>query len=197
MHSIGILLFGDVDLGPVVLHYDAGVGNGRGPEPDPPVKLQSLNERKSLLLGTYLLVSGVRFGVAGYLDRFQPKNLNGEWMSEQIGVAHVTYTTAPWEILIEGALIRHKFGNTDLNNYGYYAQLAYQIAERWKPYARGEVQHIDPSDPYLTSSPFLNRAFGGIRFDPVEIVALKLEGGVNWHSSETAPFIHFQTAFVY
>src|SRR5262249_30282056 len=115
-HTIGLLIFGFVNLNSTLtLRYDLGVGNGRGKRPDPPQKIADINEGKSLLVGLHLQAGGFRVGAAGYIDSTEPESLNTDpqaptrTMNEQIVVGDITYTTAPWELLLEGALIRHTY----------------------------------------------------------------------------------------
>ena len=207
VHTVGVLLFGDLSLGgSVVLHYDLGAGNGRGPTPDPPQKLQDINEGKSVLFGLHLQAGGFRAGAAGWWDNsyfVYPAESARTPMIEEILAADITYTTAPWEVLLEGAVVRHLFSNLDVSNYGAYAQIAYQVADRWKPYARAEIQIIPKEEIYLAKlvarpSPDERRALAGVRFDPVEVLAVKLEGGVHkLRGIDLGGFIQLQFAFVY
>jgi hypothetical protein len=97
-------------------------------------------------------------------------------MNEQVLVADATYTTAPWEVLFEYALIRHTFNKgTPVINHTGYAQISYLIAERWRPYARGEIQQMSDREIFL-ASPREKRVFGGFRFDPIPALGIKLEG---------------------
>lgn len=206
VHTIGVLLSGDLSLGGgAAIHYDLGAGNGRGPSPDPPQKLQDINEGKSVLVGLHLQAGGFRAGAAAWWDNsyfFARGSSDRTAMIEEILAADITYTTAPFELLLEGAVVRHLFNNIEVLNYGAYAQVAYQVAERWKPYARGEIQIIPRQEVYLKlterPSPDERRALAGIRFDPVEVLAVKLEGGVyKLKDIDLGGFVQLQFAFVY
>jgi len=205
VHTIGVLLFGDLTLGGgAVLHYDLGAGNGRGPSPDPPQKLQDINEGKSVFFGLHLQAGGFRVGAAGYWDNsnFPTPESPRTKLIEEILVADITYTTAPWELLLEGAVVRHLFSNLDVKSYGAYVQVAYQVADRWKPYVRAEIQSIPSEEIYLTlperKAPDERRALAGIRFDPVEVLAVKLEGGAQkLKGIDLGGFVQLQFAFVY
>jgi len=202
VHTIGLLVYGQIGLGQSLsLLYHLGVGNGRGATPDPPQKLMDIHEGKSFLSGLHFLAGGFRIGGSFYLDKTTPEATPGVQMSEQIFVADISYTTSPWEVLAEGASIRHSYaeatGDRVVNNYGGYVQLSYQVVERVRPYARAEVQRIGADDPFFSKIPDQARQLGGIRFDVIDALAVKLEGGNVRIQGSNGPFVRFQVAFVY
>jgi hypothetical protein len=202
VHTIGILVYGQIALGQgSSLLYHLGVGNGRGATPDPPQKLMDIHEGKSVLGGLHFLAGGFRIGGSVYLDKTMPEATPGIEMTEQILVGDLTYTKAPWEFLVEGATIRHSYaedtGDRVVNDWGGYVQLSYQLLERVRPYARAEVQRISPDDPFFSSIPDQARQLGGIRFDVIDALAVKLEGGNVRIYGSNGPYARFQVAFVY
>jgi hypothetical protein len=205
VHTIGLLVYGQIGLGQSSsLLYHLGIGNGRGATPDPPQKLMDIHEGKSVLGALHFLAGGFRIGGSFYLDKTTPtipEGTPGIEMSEQIFVGDVTFTTAPWEVLVEGASIRHSYaeatGDRVVNNYGGYAQLSYQVVERVRPYARAEVQRISSDDPFFIKIPDQARQLGGIRFDVIDALAVKVEGGNVRIQGENGPYVRFQVAFVY
>jgi hypothetical protein len=204
VHTIGLLVFGQVDLSPTLsLLYHVGAGNGRGATPDPPQKLMDIHEGKSFIGALHLAISGFRVGGSVYLDKTTPQATPGTEMTEQIFAGDATFTTPPWEVLVEGAWIRHSYAFADptgelaLKDYGAYAQLAYQAWERVRPYFRAEVQRIDDQDLFMQNVPDQVRVLAGIRFDPIDALAVKLEGGNVRIKGENGGYGRFQVAFVY
>jgi hypothetical protein len=202
VHTIGALIYGQIGLGSdFILLYHLGVGNGRGATPDPPQKLMDIHEGKSVLGALHLLIGGFRLGGSFYVDKTTPQATPGIEMTEQIFAGDITYTTWPWEILIEGATIRHSYaeigGDRVVNDYGGYAQLSYQLFERVRPYGRGEVQRISAADPFFSKIPGQARLLAGIRFDVIDALALKLEGGNVRIQGANGAYGKFQVAFVY
>lgn len=202
VHTIGALVYGQVGLGQdFSLLYHLGVGNGRGATPDPPQKLFNIHEGKSFLGALHLLFGGFRIGGSFYLDKTTPAATPNVDMTEQIFVADLTYTKGPLEFLAEGATIRHSYaeivGDRVVNDYGGYVQLSYQALERVRPYARGEVQRIASDDPFFAKIPDQARVLGGIRFDVIDALALKLEGGNIRIQGANGAYARFQVAFVY
>ncbi len=202
VHTIGALVYGQIGLGQSFhLLYHLGVGNGRGATPDPPQKLMDIHEGKSVLGSLHFLAGGFRIGGSFYLDKTRPEATPGIEMTEQIFVGDVTYTTPPLEVLVEGATIRHSYaeatGDRVVNDYGGYVQLSYQVLERVRPYARAEVQRISADDPFFNKIPDQARQLGGIRFDVIDALALKLEGGNVRIQGANGAYARFQVAFVY
>jgi hypothetical protein len=202
VHTIGVLAFGQIDLGQNFwLLYHLGLGNGRGATPDPPQKLMDIHEGKSFIAALHFGYAGFRIGASVYLDKTTPEATPGIEMREQILNGDVTYTTPPWEFLIEGASIRHAYENPDgetvANDYGAYGQVSYQMLERWRPYFRAEVQRISADDPFMSKVPDQVRVLAGIRFDPIDALAVKLEGGNVRIAGENGGYGRFQVAFVF
>ena len=204
VHTIGLLVFGQADFSPSVrLLYHLGIGNGRGATPDPPQKLMDIHEGKSVIGALHLGISGFRFGGSVYVDKTTPQATPGVDMKEQILVGDATFTTPPWEILAEGAWIRHEYssplpgGETTVYDYGAYAQVSYQVMQWLRPYVRGEVQRIDQDDLFMENIPDQVRLLAGIRFDPIDALAVKLEGGNVRIKGENGGYGRFQVAFVY
>jgi hypothetical protein len=202
VHTIGALLFGHLSLSESLnLIYHLGVGNGRGATPDPPQKLMNIHEGKSFMAALHFALGGFRVGGSMYLDKTTPEATPGAEMTERIFAADVTYTTAPWEILLEGASIRHGYavdeGERVVNDYGGYAQFSYQLFERMRPYVRAEVQRVGADDPFFAKIPDQTRFLAGIRFDPIDVLALKIEGGDVRIRGSNGAYGRFQVAFVY
>jgi hypothetical protein len=178
MHTIGAMVHGRLELGPdSSFEYDAGIGNGRGFATDPPQNFLSVHDAKAVLAGVHLKVGGLRFGVAGYLDRTTVGSETGPLLREQIVVADATYLANGWELIAEGAALRHDVQGAGVAvSRGGYVQVGYQLTDLVKPYARAE-RFIRPAEEIFLPTPNLTEGLAGIRLDPIPSVALKVETG--------------------
>jgi hypothetical protein len=178
MHTIGAMAHGLVALGEdVSFEYDAGVGNGRGFATDPPQNFSDVHEAKALLAGVHLKAFGVRLGVAGYLDRTNVGSAAGPRLREQLVVADISYLERGWEVIAEGAAIRHDVDGGSVSvSRGAYLQIGYQMSDLLKPYARAE-RFIRGADEVFLPTPNQSSVLGGVRLDPIPSAALKLEAG--------------------
>jgi hypothetical protein len=183
MHTIGAMVHGRIDLGQdSAFEYDAGVGNGRGFATDPPQNFSSVHEAKAILAGVHLKVGGLRFGVAGYVDRTTVGSDAGPRLREQLVVADATYLDGGWELIAEGAAIRHDVDGAGVAvSRGGYVQVGYQLTELVKPYARAE-RFIRPAEEVFLPTPNLTEGIAGLRLDPIPSAALKVEMG--WSRAE-------------
>jgi hypothetical protein len=115
-HTIGVLVHGMVPAGDLRFEYDVAVGNGRGPQADPPQQFADNNEGKSLIAGLHVGIAGLRVGLSGMIDATTLST--GLDMQEQLAVADVHWTRESLEAIAEGALIRHDFGTQVAVNAG-------------------------------------------------------------------------------
>jgi hypothetical protein len=157
------------------LEYDAGVGNGRGREPDPVQQFADINDGKSLIAALHLGFGALRVGVSGLVDA--TTTAAGVDMAEQIGMADVHWKLGPLELIAEGAVLRHDFtGGGVATNYGGYAQAVFSIRDDFHLYGRAERFERAPEEAFLTT-PTTSNALGGIRWDADASASLKFEGG--------------------
>ena len=176
MHTIGLLAHGSIPLGRVRLEYEAATGNGRGATSDPPQSFQDINEGKSAVAALHLVAGDLRLGVSGLLDQTHKGTPTGPRQNEQIGAADLRWGPGALEFLAEGALIHQSVaGGPSSTDMGGYVQLSYGVTEQWRPYARVEHFEHDAANDYLPT-PTTTEVLGGLRFDPISPVALKLEG---------------------
>jgi len=173
-HTIGVLLHGMVPAGPLHFEYDLAVGNGRGPESDPPQNFADVNEGKSLCAALHAEIKGLRLGVSGMLDN--STLAPGVDLDEWIAMADLHWEVANLEAIAEGALIHHDIGGVTSLNYGGYLQLSWGVRDDVHLYGRVERFVRDATESYLLT-PTASIALGGLRYELTTTAALKLEGG--------------------
>jgi hypothetical protein len=97
-------------------------------------------------------------------------------------VADATYLDRGWELIAEGAAIRHDVDGAGVAvSRGGYVQVGYQLTELVKPYARAE-RFIRPAEEVFLPTPNLTEGIAGLRLDPIPSAALKVEMG--WSRAE-------------
>jgi hypothetical protein len=175
MHTVGLELSGTVPFaGDLALEYAAAAGNGRGPTSDPPQDFSDVDSRKSALAALHLKWRALRTGVAAYVDGVHLP-AGGPLLLEQIAVADATWIDGTFELVAEGAILRHEVAGRIAWNHGGYVQAAWQATELLKPYVRLERFFRDRDELYLTT-PTTTEGLGGLRVDFIANAALKLEG---------------------
>lgn len=212
VHFVGLLADGTVpDSGSLHLHYDLGIGNGRGANIVEPGSAGDVNNNRAWLATLYAQPEWAykwEFGGSVYRDRIGPANgIVGNY-NEQIDTARLIYTGEHPEILAEAANIQHtRLGAPGVwNSQAWYAQIAYRLPwfeAQWKPYFRYEYIHIPKTDPVLNASdnvvPSLAGFLFGVRYDFSPFAAFKMEYR-NSRRAANEPRINglfFQTALVF
>jgi hypothetical protein len=173
-HTIGVLVHGAVPVGPLRLEYDLAVGNGRGPQSDPPQNFGDVNEGKSFCAALHFGFKEFRIGLSGMLDNSTISP--GVDLDERIGVADLHWELGDLEAIVEGALIHHDVSGVTALSYGGYAQLSFGLREDLHVYGRAERFVRDAAESYLLT-PTATIAVGGLRYELTSTAALKLEGG--------------------
>jgi hypothetical protein len=180
LHTVGLVIQGAVPIaGQAGIEYATAIGNGRGPQSDPPQNFTDVDERKSVLAGAHLVWGPFRTGVTGYVDGVHIPT--GELMREQIAMADITWIDGTLELVAEGAVLRHDVAGAVSWNRGGYLQAAWQVTEMFKPYARVERFIRAAGEVYLTT-PTTSEALGGVRVDFIANAAIKME--VAWTRTE-------------
>jgi hypothetical protein len=179
IHNVGVSVTGLIPSGRLGLHYVAEVGNGRAsrsPSSEPVQNVIDENNGKSFNLAFFVkpeAVRGLQAGFSAYHDGLKPAgSLN---VNETILAAHAVVVRPNFEWLNEALLIRHALdGSRTFNTPGFYTQVSKRFAS-YRPYFR--YQYINESDAEPVF-PQLGRREGpsvGVRFDPSESVAIKLQ----------------------
>lgn len=182
IHSVGVEMFGYQPFNPLDVHYNFGIANGRGAMPHDTQNFQDLNGNKALY-GVLSLapaaVPGLRLGFNGYGDTIPGDPVTHGEIDELILGGHIVYLHNNIEFLSEGDHIRHndRVSGQTFNTWGMYAQAGYQLGPV-KPYLRYDYMDVDPADPFyatVASIRTVTRYTAGVRWDPINWVAFKLE----------------------
>lgn len=188
VHFVGLLAQGAVpDTGSFHLHYDLGIGNGRGANIAEPGNAGDSNNDRAWLATLYAQPDWAykwEFGGSVYRDKIGPADgILGSY-NEQIDTVRLIDTGETPEILAEAANIQHsRIGAPGVwNSQAWYVQFAYRLPlgqAKWKPYTRYEYIHVPLSDPVFNPPgnpvPSLSGWLGGVRYDFSAFAALKVE----------------------
>lgn len=191
-HLIGLNITGTHNGEALKFDYNFAVGNGRGRIEDEVTTVVDHNAFKALVLMLLFspnAIDGLTIGETTWFDRI-PSNpapsaadlANGVIaragdMDELIQGGILQYNHKHIEWLSEFSYIYHKDRTTDVtyHNYGAYAQLGYHI-KKFTPYLRFDYLKLDSADTfYAPSTADLNGYHVGLRWDPFDFAALKLE----------------------
>jgi len=168
-HVIGLTFAGDIGLGDNTLHYDLGIGNGRGTFADDILAVGEYDDWKSVVARLNFLpgaVYGLEIGVSAYIDRIPPgvTDDGGNVLvpfkqDEQIFGAHIAYTGYPFHFIAEGYQVTHadlKEGDDGvMDSYsltGGFVEAGYDVTETLRPYGRYDTMSRDEKDGFLTAS---------------------------------------------
>jgi len=183
LHSVGLEVSGNLDLEPGLLEYAAATGNGRGAFVETVQNVFDRNDSKMFAAQLAFRPSalpGLAVGANVLLDKIPGGStalVRHESIRELIAGAYLAYLADPFEVLLEGQVIRHHTDGESLYSGGGYGQLAYRIG-RFKPYYRFDMLRVDGHDPFYLEDPAaqdINQHTFGVRFDWMRFAALKLE----------------------
>lgn len=181
IHMVGASATGLVTSSKLGLHYIAEIGNGResrDPLQDEPVQnVKSDQNHKAFDLGAFLRPEGMpgfQAGLSLYKDQLVPSSQPK--ISETIIAAHAILIRPKYEWLSEALLDTHTpVGSaTVFHTAGGYAQLSRQFGQ-FRPYFRYEYLNAPVHEPVFPDVGLRHGPLAGIRFDPNESVALKLQ----------------------
>jgi hypothetical protein len=176
VHGVGLSAQGKIPSGPLGLRYIAEVSNGRSSDPKVEAVQTSVDSdaHKSVNVGLIsrpLAVPGLQVGVSVYRDRMgAPFSGN-----ETIVAAHGVYRESGVEVLSEIISIRHELSQATATTTSFYAQGSVEV-KNFRPYVRYESLDVPAADAVFAA--YAGRSQGpsvGIRFDPHDAVALKLQ----------------------
>ena len=183
IHNVGASLTGLIPSGKLGLHYVAEVGNGRASNSwnlnSDVVAVQSVvdeNNGKAVNFALFArpnAVRGLQLGFSAYHDALHPTALPK--IGEDIFAAHVVIQRPSFEWLNEAMVIRHAVEAGHLfETPGFYSQVSKAFG-KYRPYFRYQYVNASDAEPLF---PYVGLQYGpsvGVRFDPSEAVALKLQ----------------------
>jgi len=184
VHEVGLRLSGAVTTSPLRIEYSGSVANGRGVVPEDVVTVQDPNRSKAVSLWLGLVPKGwpgPEIGGTAHFDTIpvRPGDPRRESeLGERILGAFLAFRRSNAEVIAEAFDIRHEDERTgeSYRSAGLYMQGAWSIG-RVKPYYRFDLVDRDESDPYYHDVlRDLRKHTLGVRFDPWERLAVKLEG---------------------
>jgi hypothetical protein len=189
VHLMGLEFRGEGGVGPGKFGYIANIGNGRGPQGDPPQIVNDSNTAKAINIQAYYLLpqfGNLRIGANAYIDTmpgFDDPEIAGTTKvaagDEQIYGFHLLWQPGDFELLTENFLINHQYSSGEATSrvLGHYTQLSHRFAEKYVPFVRYDlIQAGDEQDAYTGIAGTTQVGTIGLRYDLSETSALKLEG---------------------
>jgi hypothetical protein len=191
MQEVGLNLTGKIPSGKMGLHYVAEVGNGRawGLNAEPVQNYQDQNNSKSINGGLFMRPEAISGLQAGFSVRHDNLTIPGPAIGETIATVHFVYINSSYELLNEGALVRHnESGGPVFNTSAFYTQIAHRY-HGYFPYFRYQYFNAPSNDPVyvyglpnseapLSVTTFVGRLDGpsaGLRYELSEHSAIKLQ----------------------
>jgi len=184
VHFLGVLAEGTLHGGPVIVAYEAGVGNGRQENPTVPGDAGDDDGRLAALGGLRLrslALPGAEFGVHAYRD--QIADATGTRVDEQILSAHVALL-GQVELVAEYLLVRHGGDDGWLDTHARYVHFGLRLPEpltSLRPYVRYESVAPADDDQFFSAelAPTVDAGYdgliAGVRWDFSTYAALKAE----------------------
>ena len=169
-------------LRPLRLGYAASLVNGRAADSSRVSTIQDENGAKAVHLWVGLsprALPHLQFGGAAVFDSIPPAVEQGRapTLDERIWGGFVAFQGPRLELLAEAFSVTHRdeAAGVEWTSPGLYAQAAW-TAGRWKPYYRFDRVDRDEGDPYYGPGlQDVTKHTAGIRVDPWNRLALKLE----------------------
>ena len=194
MHFLGGFAEGKVPSGRLNLSYLAGIGNGRGSGPGRPEAPGDANNHRAWLVRLSArpdTLPGLEVGGAWHEDKaavfYGPTRAD---FRERIASGFVAFTKETPELIAEYVSVRHRRlgGDATFKSWAYYAQAAWRVSSRFKPYVRWEEIHLDENDHVLDGAQAGRGGLAGVRVDVADFVAVKVE--YQRQDKGKAPFQH-------
>jgi hypothetical protein len=181
VHFVGALGEGSFPLNGLNLHYNAGVGNGRGSAINRGGDFGDVNNNRAWLVNLFSQPDHpyrLQVGASVYRDKINP--LIGVPSGEWIESAHIVWQKENPELIAEFSNVTHTtvVSRRQFNSQAWYVQAAYRLPfgqRLWKPYYRFEYIHIPRGDTIFALIPDLAGSTAGVRYDAASFVALKFE----------------------
>jgi hypothetical protein len=184
-HNVGVSLSGHIPSGAVGLHYVVEVGNGRASRSYVPplgqdaTAVQSYvdeNAHKAFNVALFArpdTIRGLQVGFSAYRDVLQPGV--ALHIGETILAAHAVYIDSNFEWLNEALVIRHTpQGGRVFDTPGWYTQISKRFGS-YRPYFRYQYMNAADSEPLFPDIGLRAGPSLGVRYDPTDFVALKLQ----------------------
>ena len=181
IHMVGVSASGQIPSRQLGLHYVAEVGNereSRNSLVEEPVQNEiSDTNHKAFNLALYArpeAMRGFQAGISAYHDVLFPADSSK--IGETIYAAHAVLIRPKYEWLNEVILDRHVLigSNSVFNTPGFYTQASKQFGFG-RPYFRYQYVNVANNEPVFPDVSLRHGPSLGIRFDPSESVALKLQ----------------------
>jgi hypothetical protein len=216
VHFVGLLAEGNIPSGGAGLHYQVGLGNGRGEVISRPGDAGDINSNRSWVANVFsrpAKLYGLELGASVYQDKitFPNPNLPANFLNfkEWITSAYVVWTKGSPEFLSEYDHVHHRNVATNqvANSDAYYVQFAYRLPwlERTlKPYYRFEYAHMPLSEQVFVHQDQV-QSIVGLRYDISSFAAFKSEyrytkaqpGSFGLLAQPAVNGLFFQTAFTF
>jgi hypothetical protein len=109
MQEVGLTVTGKIPSGKMGLNYVAELGNGRawGLNAEPVQNYQDQNNSKSINGGLFIRPEAISGLQAGFSLRHDNLTIPGPAIGETIATVHIVYINSSYELLNEGAFVRH------------------------------------------------------------------------------------------
>jgi hypothetical protein len=186
VHTIGLEFRGEGQVGTGLLGYIANVGNGRGPQVDPPQMVEDADIAKSFNLVLYYSLpdfDNLRFGVTYYQDTLPETFDNTHVLTrsrghETISGAHILWEPgSQFQILSEYMIMNHSFDGTENANKTStgYVLASYKMGN-FTPFVKFDSINADKTaDTYTSIGDNYQKRAAGLRYELSSRSALKVE----------------------
>jgi hypothetical protein len=181
-HAVGLMADGLLPVLPALgIRYHLGVSGG-GDDHKHTAAGAAEKGRLAGTAGVFLeppSLPKLRLGAVAYFDPHRTRN--GKQVSETLLGSHVIWSGEHPELIAELVLVNHESADraTPFRSHAAYVQAAWRLSGSWeafKPYARWDRMRLDAADPTLLTSTSQDLWTGGLRWDVIDMLALRAEG---------------------
>lgn len=178
IHTVGLEASGLIPSGSLGLHYVVEAGNGRSSNPlaEPVQNYVDEDTHKAANVAVFARpdkIPGLQVGFSAYRDIQTPPNYPK--INETILDAYTVLSRPKFEWLNEALMIRHApLGQHVFETPAFYSQISERFGQ-YQPYLRYQYINASSQDPVFPRVGLRTGPSVGIRFDPSESVALKLQ----------------------
>jgi len=179
IHNVGVEASGLIPSGQLGLNYIASVGNGRNstnPDGEPVQNYVDDTNHKAVNLALFArpdAIPGLQVGFSVYRDALFPPNVPR--VNETIVDGYAVLARPRFEWLNEALMIRHAvLGGHVFETPSFYSQISERFG-LYRPYFRYQYVNASSQEPIFPQVGLRTGPSVGIRFDPAESVALKLQ----------------------